>query len=200
MTKIIGKSSSLFWEILKSIIIALIIVVPIRYFLFQPFLVRGASMEPNFYNNDYLIVDMISYRFREPLRGEVIVFRAPNRPLQKFIKRIIGLPGETVKIRDGEVLIYLDQDYYLVLNELDYLRPQTKTAGNLRIILGEDEYFVLGDNRMASSDSRHWGILPKEKIIGRTMIRIWPFDAMTKIRIPEYLLGINVKNVNNIGK
>ena len=186
MTKIIDKSFSLFWEILKSIIIALIIVIPIRYFLFQPFLVRGASMEPNFQNNDYLIIDMISYRFRRPsTRGEVVVFRAPNNPFQKFIKRIIGLPGETIEIRDGEVLIHLDQDY-LVLDESDYLYPQVKTAGNLKITLEENEYFVLGDNRTASSDSRHWGALPVERIIGRVMIRVWPFDAFGKIKAPVY--------------
>ena len=142
-------------------------------------------MEPNFHNNDYLIVDMISYRFREPLRGEVVVFSAPNRPLHKFIKRIIGLPGETIEIREGEVLIHLDQDY-LILDESDYLYYQVKTIGNLKIILEENEYFVLGDNRIASSDSRHWGALPIEKIIGRVMIRVWPFDAMTKIGTPAY--------------
>lgn len=165
-----NKTFSLFWEALKIVIIAFIIVMPIRWFLFQPFLVKGISMEPNFRHNDYLIIDMISYRFREPERGEVIVFK--KAPFQKLIKRIVGLPGETVKIRDGKVLIN-----YLVLDELEYLYPQTKTPGNLEITLEENKYFVLGDNRKASSDSRRWGPLDREKIIGRVAIRLWPFDV-----------------------
>ena len=142
-------------------------------------------MEPNFQNNNYLIVDMISYRIREPMRGEVIVFRGLNNPFQKFIKRVIGLPHETIEIKDGEVLIDFGQDY-LILDESDYLHPQIETRGNLKIVLGENEYFVLGDNRIASSDSRHWGALPGEKIIGRAMIRVWPFRALTKIKVPAY--------------
>jgi len=173
------------WEIAKIIIIALIIVVPIRYFLFQPFFVKGQSMEPNFENGDYLIVDEISYRFRNPQRGEVVVFKYPNNPSQRYIKRIIGLPGETIKIADGQVIIF-NNDGRKILDEGDYLNPSTFTPGNIRITLDDNEYFVLGDNRIASADSRRWGPLPKEDIIGRVFIRAWPFAALAKIEAPNY--------------
>src|SRR3989344_304093 len=94
-----------FWEISKIVIIALVIVVPIRYFIFQPFFVRGQSMEPNFQNGDYLIVDEVSYRLRVPQRGEVIVFKYPMNPSQRYIKRIVGLPNEAVEIQDGEISV-----------------------------------------------------------------------------------------------
>jgi signal peptidase I len=165
------------WEIIKIVIISLAIIIPIRYYLVQPFFVRGASMEPNFDNGEYLVVDEISYRFKEPGRGEVIVFKFPRDPSQYYIKRIIGLPGETVEIRDHQVIIY-NQEFPegIVLDESFYLTNGQTTWGNVKIKLNEDEYFVLGDNRSASSDSRQWGALPREYIIGRVWIRAWPFD------------------------
>lgn len=168
------KSFLLFiWEIGKIVFIALLIVIPIRYFLFQPFLVRGASMEPNFQNNDYLIVDQISYRFRDPKRGEVVVFQSPILPVRRYIKRIVGLPGEIIEIRDGQVLVFYEQEKK-VLDELAYLAFNVQTLGEGRTYLNENEFFVLGDNRAASSDSRRWGPLPKENIIGRVFVRLWP--------------------------
>ena len=94
------------WEVAKIIIVAAVIVIPIRYFLFQPFFVRGQSMDPNFENGDYLIIDEISYRFRAPERGEVIVFKYPEDPSNRFIKRIVGLPGEIVEVRENQVVIW----------------------------------------------------------------------------------------------
>lgn len=179
------KVFSLIWEIAKIVIIALAIVVPIRYFLFQPFIVKGQSMEPNFENGDYLIIDEISYRFREPQRGEVIVFKYPQKPSQRFIKRIIALPGETVEIENGKVIIYKNGKPQ-ILDESDYLFSFLQTAGNIRVSLGEDEYFVLGDNRTFSLDSRRFGILPKEQILGRAFCRAWPFTALTKFEAPAY--------------
>lgn len=175
---------SFIWETAKIVIIALVIVLPIRYFLFQPFLVKGQSMEPNFENGDYLIVDEISYRLRDPQRGEVVVFKYPNMPSQRYIKRIIGLPGETVEIKDGQVVIFNDEGSR-VLDESDYLFS-LETPGNTQVALSKDEYFVLGDNRTASSDSRRWGALPREDIIGRAFIRAWPFTALAKIEAPAY--------------
>lgn len=168
------------WEIIKIVVIALVIVVPIRYFIFQPFLVKGQSMEPNFESGDYLIIDEISYRIREPQRGEVIVFKYPQNPSQRYIKRIIGLPNETVEIKNGKVLINN--------KELDekYLPLYTYTTGDIVVILGENEFFVLGDNRTASYDSRRWGPVPRQNIIGRVFIRAWPFTALAKIPVPEY--------------
>ena len=196
------KLLSFIWEIIKIVIIALAIVVPIRYFLFQPFFVKGESMEPNFQNGDYLIIDELSYRLREPERGEVIVFKYPRNISQRYIKRIIGLPGETVEIKDGKVTVYQknseikvgeeDKSFSSpfavarVLDESSYLPAYLQTSGNLRINLNENEYFVLGDNRSSSSDSRIWGSLPKEDIIGRVLIRAWPAAAIAKIEAPSY--------------
>ena len=171
-------------EIGKIVIIALAIVIPVRYFLFQPFIVRGQSMEPNFFDGDYLIIDELSYRLREPQRGEIIIFRSPTDPSSRYIKRIIGLPGETVQVRDGEVVIYTD-DYPQVLEE-DYLPEEFGTFGNLQVFLEDDQYFVLGDNRSASYDSRRFGPLLEDSIIGRVYLRAWPIDLLDKIEAPSY--------------
>jgi signal peptidase I len=173
------------WEVSKIVLIALIIVVPIRLFVFQPFFVKGQSMEPNFHNSDYLIVDELTYNFKAPERGDVIVFKYPRDPSQKYIKRIIGLPGETIEIENNQVIIsrYLDT---MVLDESEYLPTSSNTLGTVKIVLEEDEYFVMGDNRTASSDSRRWGALPEEDIIGRAILRPWPLEAYAKIDGPEY--------------
>ena len=173
------------WEILKIVLLALVIVIPIRYFLFQPFLVKGQSMEPNFHDNDYLIIDEISYRIREPERGEVIVFKSPQNPSQRFIKRVIGLPGETIEIKDDKVMI-IKEDKVQILDETSYLSPSLKTPGNLITTLNKNEYFVLGDNRRVSSDSRSWGLLPGKNIIGRVIFRAWPITALALIEEPKY--------------
>lgn len=173
------------WEILKIVLLALVIVIPIRYFLFQPFLVKGQSMEPNFHDNDYLIIDEISYRIREPERGEVIVFKSPQNPSQRFIKRVIGLPGETIEIKDDKVMI-IKEDKVQILDESSYLSPSLKTPGNLITTLNKNEYFVLGDNRRVSSDSRSWGLLPGKNIIGRVIFRAWPITALALIEEPKY--------------
>lgn len=180
------KLLSFVWEIIKIVIIALAIVVPIRYFLFQPFFVKGESMEPNFQNGDYLIIDELSYRLREPERGEVIVFKYPRNTSQRYIKRIIGLPGETVEIKDDKVTVYQKNSEIKILDESSYLPAYFQTSGNLRINLNENEYLVLGDNRPSSSDSRIWGPLPREDIIGRVLIRAWPATAIAKIEAPAY--------------
>jgi len=179
------QTSSFLWELSKVFIIALVIVIPIRYFLFQPFIVKGDSMVPNFHSGDYLIIDEISYRFSEPKRGEVIVFKYPENPSQKFIKRIIGVPGETVEVKDGQVLLY-DKDNNPQVLEETYLPSSNETYGNLKVSLGDDQYFVLGDNRPYSSDSRTWGTLPRENIIGRVLIRVFPLASLGKITLPAY--------------
>jgi len=169
------------WEILKIVIIALVIVIPIRYFLFQPFIVKGQSMEPNFENGNYLIIDELSFRFRDPRREEVVVFRYPRNPSQRFINRIIGLPGEKIEIKAGSIMVN-DQ----ILDESEYLPFGLQTPGNIQISLNENEYFVLGDNRISSFDSRQWGPLPRKNIIGRVYFRAWPFTALAKFEAPAY--------------
>ena len=163
------------WEFAKIILVSLAIVLPIRFFVAQPFIVRGASMEPTFQDGEYLIIDELSYFLRAPEREEVIVFRYPEDPSLFFIKRIIGLPGETVVIQNGKVAIQNEEHPNGVLLEEPYLPPLLETAPNARRSLGAGEYFVLGDNRRESSDSRQWGVLSERFLVGRTLVRLWPF-------------------------
>jgi len=175
------------WEFVKIAIIAFVIVLPIRYFLFQPFIVSGASMAPSFETGDYLIIDEISYRFSEPQRGDVIVFNADfikGYAGQRFIKRVIGLPGETVDITNGVVEIVKDGKT-TVLDE-KYLPADLKTIGATNITLKSDQYFVLGDNRQYSYDSRIWGIVPRSDIIGKAFLRILPITSLSEISRPSY--------------
>lgn len=168
-----------FWELIKVFLIAVVIIVPVRYFLVQPFFVRGASMEPTFEDGEYLIIDELSYRFREPRRGEVVVFRFPEDPSQFFIKRIIGVPGDTVTVAGGRVQLQNTQyQQGVLLDESAYLTDDTRTGGQVTTTLDADEYFVLGDNRAASSDSRYWGVLGRKNIIGRTWIRAFPLSRL----------------------
>jgi signal peptidase I len=178
------KLISFVFEVAKMVGLAALIVLPIRYFIFQPFFVQGISMKPNFETGDYLIIDELTYRFRDPQRGEVIVFKYPKDPTQRYIKRIIGLPNETVEVKDGNVTIFKGT-YYEVLNESQYL-TDLDVSGNVKVVLGEDEYFVLGDNRDFSSDSRRWGAVPRDNIVGRALLRAWPFTALAKIESPNY--------------
>lgn len=176
------------WEMAKVALISLIIIVPIRYFLIQPFYVKGASMEPNFYDHEYLIVDEISYRFNEPQRGDIVVFKYPKDPKQFFIKRVIGLPGETVKIEDG--LVYVTSNGETNILTEDYLSDDVETrmpvSGYKEIELTSDEYYLLGDNRDQSLDSRVFGAVKSDYIVGRTWLRGWPFTRLTVFNSPEY--------------
>ncbi len=176
------KILDFFKEILQTVILALLIILPIRYFIFQPFIVKGQSMEANFEDGNYLIIDEITYRIRDPKRGEVIVFKNPMNGHQRFIKRIIGLPGETVEISDGK--IFISNGEKKILNE-PYLNPSF-TAGDIQLTLGKDEYFVLGDNRQFSLDSRRFGPIKKKEIVGRVFLRLWPIYSFAKIEAPAY--------------
>ncbi len=174
------------WETIKVVVISLAIILPIRYYLVQPFFVKGASMEPSFEDGDYLLVNEISYRFSEPERGDVVIFRYPLDRSQFFIKRIIGLPDETIEIKDNTVVIYnKEKPNGFVLNE-DYLAPEQKTLGSSVIKLDDNEYFVLGDNRLQSSDSRRWGPINKSLITGKAFLRPWPFTRASRIRSVYY--------------
>jgi len=181
-----GEFWGFIWETAKIIIISLAIIVPVRYYLVQPFFVKGASMEDNFHDGDYLLIDEISYRFNPPIRGDVVVFRYPENPSQFFIKRIIALPGETIQIKDNKVFIYnSDSPKGIVLGEL-YLSSGQQTSGEHFVKLDNSEYFVLGDNRLQSSDSRRWGTLDKKFITGKAFIRLWPFNKITKFEAISY--------------
>jgi len=165
------KKSSEFKDIVKFALIALLIVIPIRTYIAQPFIVSGESMVPTFENGEYLIIDEISYQFNNPERGDVIVFKFPNDTSRFFIKRIIGLPGETVIIRNGDVKIETTDGETIELDET-YIRQEFD--GSTRQKLEDDEYFVMGDNRRQSSDSRSWGPLQEKYITGKALLRLFP--------------------------
>lgn len=167
------KKSEL-WEFVKVVLISVAIVVPIRTFIAQPFIVSGESMEPNFHDGEYLIIDELSYQFRSPKRGEVIVFRFPLNLSEFYIKRVVGLPGETVEIKNGRVNIYKTDSKQISVLQEPYIPNTSETGPNLSLALNEKEYFVMGDNREHSSDSRMWGALEKNKMMGRALIRLWP--------------------------
>lgn len=169
------------FEILQIGVLSLTLVILIRVFLIQPFYVKGASMEPTFQNQEYLIIDEISYRFREPERGEVVVFRPPQNPKEYFIKRIIGKPGEVVQISGGQVSIN-----GVVLNE-PYL-TDIPTSHEERVRLGSDEYFLMGDNRPVSLDSRFFGPVSRQAIVGRVWFRGWPPSRISIFDEPNYNL------------
>jgi len=174
-------------ELVKIAVIAFVIVAPIRYFLFQPFIVSGASMAPNFATGDYLIIDEISYRFSNPQRGDVVVFDASfikGYSGQRFIKRVIGLPGDTVNITNGKVDI-IEDGKTMVLDE-KYLPDNLKTYGDVNITLKPNEYFVLGDNRNYSYDSRMWGVVARKNIIGKALLRLLPVTNFSEINRPAY--------------
>jgi signal peptidase I len=157
-------------SLIEILLLLVIVVLPIRFFLFEPFLVKGESMEPNFHNFDYLIVDKLTYHLREPQRGEVIVFRPPFEERVYYIKRIIGLPLEKLIIEESKITIFnKEHPQGFVLNE-PYLQNHY-TAGKIEVNLGPDEYFVLGDNREVSYDSRKWGPVKRERIVGRVVFQ-----------------------------
>ncbi len=159
-------------EFFTFVVLAVVIVLPIRLFIAQPFIVDGESMHPTFENGDYLIVDELSYRFEKPARGDVITFRYPGDPSIFYIKRIIGLPGETVAINRGIVSITEPGGTSFSLTE-PYIAAEDATYTKTTV-LGEGQYFVMGDNRPNSSDSRVWGVLPANDIMGRVLVRLLP--------------------------
>ncbi len=172
-----------FFEIFETVVIAVAVVFLVRAFVTQPFLVSGSSMEPSFENGNYLLVDELTYRFREPERGEVIVFESPTDGSSYYIKRIIGLPGEKLVIENGRVEIYND-GVATVLDENYISIPAGKN--DLEVELGEGEYFMMGDNRDFSFDSRNWGALSSSNIVGLVRFRLWPVSEAAAVSIPKY--------------
>ncbi len=178
-------------EMVKVFLLAVVIIIPVRVFLFQPFFVQGSSMEPNFEDGEYLVISEFGYKqtgialtdslrftvrpFKDIARQDVAVFHYPKNTEQFFIKRVIGLPGEAVEVRGGRVIIYnkTHPDGF-VLDERAYIGEGVMTQDSPRVELKDDEYFMMGDNRMFSYDSRSIGPIKKEKIIGRVLLRAWP--------------------------
>lgn len=172
------------YEIFKFILIVALIVVPIRFFVAQPFIVQGSSMSPTFENGNYLIIDEISYKMRPPKRGEAIVFKYPLDSSKFFIKRIVGLPGENIRIENNKIFIKSGEGAEKELEENYAGRRETTMAREKnQWLLNDSEYFVLGDNRANSSDSRYFGLLDKKFITGRAWLRLWPLNEI------DYLPG-----------
>lgn len=177
-------------EFFQTALKVVIIVAVLRVFIIQPFYVRGESMVPNFEEGEYLVVEKISYRVVKPKRGDVIVFQFPGQPLPcgpfaghecvNFIKRIIGLPGERVEVREGQVFVYNKEHPQGVQVKEPYLPPDVVTGGADSKTLGENEFYVLGDNRSpgGSSDSRDWGVVHKSRIIGRVWVTVFPVTEL----------------------
>jgi signal peptidase I len=187
------STGSLLIEMVKILLLAAVVIIPIRAFLFQPFFVQGSSMEPNFDDGEYLVISEFGLKhtnipvadievnpWRELSRQEPIVFRFPKDPSQFFIKRVIGLPGDSIEIRNGKVYVYnaVHHDGY-ALDESAYLDPAVKTSDLAKTAVALDEYFVLGDNRPFSYDSRAFGPIKKTAVIGRVLLRAWPVSDMT---------------------
>lgn len=169
-----NEGSGFVWELFRTGLIVLLIVLPIRLFVAQPFIVSGASMEPTFSSGDYLIIDQLSYRFEKPDRKDVVVFRYPNNPSKFYIKRVIGLPGETIEISDNTVTVF-NQDYPNGRKlEESYITAARESEETETYDLDDDEYFVLGDNRQSSADSRTWGPLPARFLIGHALLQLLP--------------------------
>lgn len=181
----LGAVATFVLEIVQIAALALAIILPVRYFLVQPFIVKGVSMEPNFEDGEYLIIDELTFHFREPERGEIVVFHPPSSDEKQFyIKRVIGLPGETVEVNDGKVTIYnASNPNGFTLTE-PYL--DSYTTGRDKETLGEGEYYLMGDNRDASFDSRAFGPVPRTNFTGRVWVRGLPLEKMSSFPIPEY--------------
>lgn len=178
-------------ETIRFVVTVFILWLIIRIFLVQPFLVDGASMSPNFETSDYLIIDKLSYFFRQPVRGEVIVFKYPSDTSKHFLKRIIGLPGETVTVRDGVTTVRTVDGRDVYINESFVKNPSTSDSKTLTLNTGE--YFVMGDNRGKSFDSRAWGALEEKYISGRAIVRLYPFS-----KIDFMPAGIKKFNLNSL--
>lgn len=166
------KNNSVIKDLVLFALFAIVIVIPIRMYIAQPFIVSGASMVPTFEGGQYLIVDQVSYNFHDPERGDVIVFKYPNDTSRFFIKRIVGLPGETIEIDNDSVFVTKPGDIQKTKLNEPYVTLNRETF--MTAVLEDDEYFVMGDNRLASLDSRSWGPLQEDFIVGRAYLRLLP--------------------------
>jgi len=172
-------------DTVQTFLIAAAVFLVIYVFLFRPFEVKGESMYPNFYDKEYVLTNIVLLRFQDPKHGDIVVFKAPPDPDKDYIKRVIATPGETVSIENGKVILNGK-----LLDESSYLKPDVVTQGAAFLSEGktvkvpQDEYFVLGDNRQYSSDSREWGFVKKSNIIGDSMFVYWPLNRMRFVENP----------------
>ncbi len=173
------EEKSFFQELIEIFIIVIVIAIPIRIFIAQPFIVSGSSMEPTFETGNYLIVDQLTYKFKNPKRGSIIIFRFPNNESKFLIKRVIGLPGEDLKIDSGEVYTKKSKTRWHKIEIPNLGEEEKDSLKNISTHLKENEFFVMGDNSKFSLDSRSWGTLPSDMIVGRPLIRLFPFSEIS---------------------
>lgn len=167
-------------ELIETLVLSIVIFLVIRTGV-QNYRIEGNSMEPNFHDGEYLLVNKLAYRLGEYSRGDVIVFKYPNDPSRDFIKRVIGLPGDTVEIHDGIIFINgiaMNEPYDLV--PINYVQPP--------IVVEPDHLYVLGDNRPFSQDSHRWGLLPQDLVIGKAWVTVWPYTQWGVVTHPEIIL------------
>lgn len=199
-------AGGIFWEVIKTVGGILLFLIIFRFYLFQPYTISGSSMEPNFHDGEYIVVNELTYNISNPKRGDAVVFKHPepscndfinksyiNRiffqgPCSNYIKRIVGLPGETVSIKDGKVFVKNSENPAGFELKEEYIVNGIRTYGNQELELGKDEYYVLGDNRNpnASSDSREWGVLPEKHIVGKAMVILLPVQSFEVVKRPSY--------------
>jgi len=175
----LGKKNkdSFFGDLIRFSLLSIAIVIPIRLFIASPFVVNGSSMDPTFTTGQYLIVDQLTYKLHDPERGDIVIFHYPKDPSKFFIKRIIGLPNETVTLL-GKTARIINDEYPEGFTLDESFLTHTSKDDDYSITLGPDEYLVLGDNRTASSDSRIWGPLPRKLIVGRALLRLFPLNSI----------------------
>jgi len=190
-----------FLDFLETIVVSLAIFAVVYIFLFQPHQVDGKSMEPNFHNAEYILTDKISYRISSPKRGDVVVFHSPQDAGTDFIKRIVGVPGDMVMVKDGYFYLNgtrLDEEY---INDPGKVAPGRFMREGATAEVPNGQYLVMGDNRLHSSDSREWGFVPRTNIVGRAFFRYWPVDVFGTIPTAEAELTMgNVKGVIDAAK
>lgn len=180
------KVAAIGMDFLETVVVALSIFVVVYLFLIQPHEVKGSSMEPTFHNNEYILTDKISYRLADPQRGDIIIFKAPNNPEVDYIKRIIAAAGDRIKIDGGEVYVNgqrLDERY---ITQTTMLIPGGSLHEGTEITIEPDMFFVMGDNRGHSSDSREFGPIERSSIIGRAFLRYWPLQVFGLIHTPIF--------------
>lgn len=180
MKQVVGS----IWDLTKFALCVIIAAFILKAVVFQPFVVDGYSMEPSFHDREYLIVNKFLYYFKQPTRGEVVIFRPPDHPEATYIKRVIGLPNDTIKIANGNLSVNgnLMQEDYLKTGQKTVINGDEKTT--FEITLGKDEFFVMGDNRDHSSDSREFGVVPRKNIVGEAWLTLYP---------TQYLGFVNTK-------
>lgn len=180
------KSATILLEIIKIFVGVVIAALFIRFFIFQPFVVEGSSMEPNFHNGEYLFVQKLSYDFHQPNRGDVIVFHYPLDPSVDYIKRVIGLPGDTISVQNGQVVVNgaALSEKYLLNGQKTVLLDGSNNA--YQVTVGKGQFFVMGDNRDHSADSREGWLVPQKNVIGKTTLVLFPASDFHAIAAPKY--------------